>query len=262
MKYLLIICSLVILISCGGGGGGSADPAPTPPNVLMSFSSDLNEIYIHNKITLTWSSSNADSCSASGDWIGTKPNNGSEEIIIREAKDSTFILNCSSSSSSADRNITVTSISPYLYPDHWDEINVYRESLQSIYENPVGINQEETWFRTFTIPKSRFTTDVTNTFLDDENFRGDVGFDTWINIGDSTFHLNCNWVPQKPNEGAIKSDDGESGAGLVIVRMLERKGIYDHLVVVTRWFGGVQLGGDRFRRVQDCVRYYFENYTN
>jgi hypothetical protein len=204
MKYLLIICSLVILISCGGGGGGSADPAPTPPNVLMSFSSDLNEIYIHNKITLTWSSSNADSCSASGDWIGTKPNNGSEEIIIREAKDSTFILNCSSSSSSADRNITVTSISPYLYPDHWDEINVYRESLQSIYENPVGINQEETWFRTFTIPKSRFTTDVTNTFLDDENFRGDVGFDTWINIGDSTFHLNCNWVPQKPNEGAIK----------------------------------------------------------
>jgi len=64
------------------------------------------------------------------------------------------------------------------------------------------------------------------------------------------------------DEGAIKSDDGESGAGMIIVRMLERKGLSDHLVVVTRWFGGVQLGGDRFRRVQDCVRYYIENYKN
>ena len=43
-----------------------------------------------------------------------------------------------------------------------------------------------------------------NIILDDENFRGSVGYDTWINIGDSTFNLNCNWVPQKPNEGAIK----------------------------------------------------------
>ena len=203
LDYLIAVSLIISLTSCGGGGG-SADTAPIPPNVSMSLSSDLNEIYIHNKIILTWSSSNADLCSASGDWNGTKASNGSEEIIIREAKDNTFILTCSSSSSSADRNITVTSISPYLSPDHWDEINAYRESLQSIYENPVGINQEETWFKTFTIPKSRFTTDIANTFLDDENFRGDVGYDTWINIGDSTFHLNCNWVPQKPNEGAIK----------------------------------------------------------
>ena len=70
------------------------------------------------------------------------------------------------------------------------------------------------------------------------------------------------WAAILADEGAIKSDDGESGAGMIIVRMLERKGLSDHLVVVTRWFGGVQLGGDRFRRVQDCVRYYIENYKN
>jgi len=203
LDYLIAVSLIISLTSCGGGGG-SADTAPIPPNVSMSLSSDLNEIYIHNKIILTWSSSNADFCSASGDWNGTKASNGSEEIIIKEAKDNTFILTCSSSSSSTDRNVTVTSISPYLYPDHLDEISSYRESLQSIYENPVGINQEKTWFKTFVIPKSRFTTDIANTFLDDENFRGSVGYDTWINIGDSTFHLNCNWVPSKPNEGAIK----------------------------------------------------------
>ena len=56
----------------------------------------------------------------------------------------------------------------------------------------------------------------------------------------------------------IKNDDGESGAGMVILRMLEREGLCDHLVVVTRWYGGKHLGGDRFRHVQDAVRIYLD----
>lgn len=56
----------------------------------------------------------------------------------------------------------------------------------------------------------------------------------------------------------IKNDDGEAGAGMVILRMLEREGLTDHIVVVTRWFGGKHLGGDRFRHVQDAVRIYLE----
>lgn len=56
--------------------------------------------------------------------------------------------------------------------------------------------------------------------------------------------------------GALKADDGEPGAGMVILRMLERAELLDHLIIVTRWYGGKKLGGDRFRRVQDCVRAY------
>ncbi len=57
-------------------------------------------------------------------------------------------------------------------------------------------------------------------------------------------------------DGPLKNDDGEAGAGMVIVRMLERAELQNHLIIVTRWFGGTHLGGDRFRRVQDCVGYY------
>ncbi|OSP53541.1 YigZ family protein [Pseudoruegeria sp. SK021] len=57
-------------------------------------------------------------------------------------------------------------------------------------------------------------------------------------------------------DGPIKNDDGESGAGMVILRMLERENLQDHIVVVTRWFGGKHLGGDRFRHIQDAVRRY------
>lgn len=54
----------------------------------------------------------------------------------------------------------------------------------------------------------------------------------------------------------VKNDDGESGAGMIILRMLEREQLFDHLIVVTRWYGGVHLGGDRFRHVQSCVNAY------
>lgn len=56
-----------------------------------------------------------------------------------------------------------------------------------------------------------------------------------------------------------KNDDGEAGAGMVIARMLSREGINNHIVVVTRWYGGKKLGGDRFRHVQEAVRYYLEH---
>ena len=59
-------------------------------------------------------------------------------------------------------------------------------------------------------------------------------------------------------EAPIKNDDGESGAGNVILRMLERDAITDHIIVVTRWYGGKHLGGDRFRHVQTAVRAYLD----
>ena len=59
--------------------------------------------------------------------------------------------------------------------------------------------------------------------------------------------------------GPSKNDDGESGAGMIIARMLEREGLQNHIIVVTRWYGGKHLGGDRFRHVQSAVRHYFDN---
>ena len=58
----------------------------------------------------------------------------------------------------------------------------------------------------------------------------------------------------------VKNDDGEGGAGNVILRSLEREGLEGHIIVVTRWYGGVRLGGDRFRHVQSCVRYYLDHW--
>ncbi|GKY86884.1 YigZ family protein [Sinisalibacter aestuarii] len=63
------------------------------------------------------------------------------------------------------------------------------------------------------------------------------------------------WAVLLP-DGPAKGDDGEAGAGAVILQKLEGAGLRGELVVVTRWFGGTHLGGDRFRRVAEAVDHY------
>lgn len=65
------------------------------------------------------------------------------------------------------------------------------------------------------------------------------------------------WACVFSDLGPVKVDDGEAGAGAVILKMLEREGLCDHIVVVTRWYGGVHLGGERFAHVVTSVRAYF-----
>jgi len=59
-------------------------------------------------------------------------------------------------------------------------------------------------------------------------------------------------------DGPAKGDDGEGGAGQIIAQMLQREGLENHVIVVTRWYGGKHLGGDRFRHVASAVRAYFD----
>lgn len=56
----------------------------------------------------------------------------------------------------------------------------------------------------------------------------------------------------------VKNDDGETGAGNVILRMLQKQDVVNTLVVVTRWFGGIHLQGDRFRHLQDATLYFLD----
>lgn len=66
------------------------------------------------------------------------------------------------------------------------------------------------------------------------------------------------WAALLPDSGPLKGDDGEAGAGMVLIRMLQRAELTGHIIVVTRWYGGKHLGGDRFRHVQTCARAYLD----
>ena len=52
-----------------------------------------------------------------------------------------------------------------------------------------------------------------------------------------------------------KNDDGETGAGQCILRVMQSENVTNCVVCVTRWFGGVKLMGDRFKHVGDATHY-------
>jgi len=66
------------------------------------------------------------------------------------------------------------------------------------------------------------------------------------------------WAARISQDGLIyetKADDGETGAGMVILRVMQKKQVSDCVICVTRCFGGVKLMGDRFKHVQDATKY-------
>jgi putative IMPACT (imprinted ancient) family translation regulator len=56
-----------------------------------------------------------------------------------------------------------------------------------------------------------------------------------------------------------KNDDGEAGAGMIILRIMQKEDVVNCIICVTRWFGGTKLMGDRFKHVQDATKYAIEN---
>jgi len=50
------------------------------------------------------------------------------------------------------------------------------------------------------------------------------------------------------------NDDGETAAGGRLLHLMQIMDVWDVMVVVSRWYGGVQLGPDRFRIINQVAR--------
>uniref|UniRef100_G1P312 Impact RWD domain protein n=1 Tax=Myotis lucifugus TaxID=59463 RepID=G1P312_MYOLU len=49
-------------------------------------------------------------------------------------------------------------------------------------------------------------------------------------------------------------DDGETAAGGRLLHLMEVLNVRNVLVVVSRWYGGILLGPDRFKHINNCAR--------
>ena len=90
---------LFLIISCGGGGGSNS--STNPGDVLAfnpsidSFTSSSYSLTVGGSVNLTWSTTNAISCTASGDWTGEKTNSDSPyNITLNQVRTYVFTLTC------------------------------------------------------------------------------------------------------------------------------------------------------------------------
>jgi hypothetical protein len=77
---------------------------PGAPTISLSSSS----IAVGSSTTLTWSSINADSCTASGSWSGTQASSGSQSFTASTVGTYTYTLTCSNSVGSAQNSVMLT----------------------------------------------------------------------------------------------------------------------------------------------------------
>ncbi len=69
----------------------------------------------------------------------------------------------------------------------------------------------------------------------------------------------------KQENGSIlewKNDDGETWAGMCILREIQRENAIQLVLVVTRYFWGIKLQTDRFKNVIDACKMFFEKTKN
>ncbi|MDC6459018.1 hypothetical protein PQY66_01605 [Luminiphilus sp.] len=91
-----------VLTGCGGGGGGSSAPAViTPPVVTtpaaptVDLSTDQTAVTSGDTFTLTWSSTDATACEASGSWTGSLGTSGSSAQQAYGIGERSFSITCS-----------------------------------------------------------------------------------------------------------------------------------------------------------------------
>ena len=90
-------------LTCTGAGGSGAqsvqvnvtatNPMPTTAPTL-TFSASQSDVPVNSSVTLTWSTTNATACTASGAWSGARPTAGTE-MVGPLSTSSTYTLTCS-----------------------------------------------------------------------------------------------------------------------------------------------------------------------
>jgi putative IMPACT (imprinted ancient) family translation regulator len=59
-------------------------------------------------------------------------------------------------------------------------------------------------------------------------------------------------ITEYKNDG-YQSPSKESGAGIMVLDLMRQKDTANWCIVVTRWYGGVHLGADRFKHVRNAT---------
>jgi hypothetical protein len=99
----------LVLSGCGSGADGRPAPGTVPPTVTINASPQA--VTAGQATTLTWSSTEAAACTASGGWTGARGTSGTEQIPAITAT-TTFTLACTGMGGTGTQSTTVTVNAP------------------------------------------------------------------------------------------------------------------------------------------------------
>jgi 6-phosphogluconolactonase len=113
MNRLAVITALGVFAALSGCDSGGSDPAsaptppPLPPAPAVAIAANPGSVSPGGVSLITWSSTNATACTASGAWTGAKPTSGNESVTPAGAGVTAYTLTCTGDGGSANSAATV-----------------------------------------------------------------------------------------------------------------------------------------------------------
>lgn len=109
-----ILAAMIGIAGCGGGGGGTSAPVPVTPTPVVTPAPTVTlalskaKVSLGSSSTVTWSSTNATSCTASGAWLGTLAISGTSPQTPTASGSSTYTLTCTGAGGTANQAVALT----------------------------------------------------------------------------------------------------------------------------------------------------------
>ena len=144
-KWGLISVTAAMVAACGGGGGGGdgggAATAPAAPTVAVSLAQ--SKVSVGTPVTLTWSSTDATSCTGMDAMpAGAKPTSGSETITPTAGGQYTYTISCVGAGGTARQSAALVVPIPAAKTSYanWKEIGSTRTEFPA--ESYIGMGQK------------------------------------------------------------------------------------------------------------------------
>ena len=104
---VVLLLSVLALSACSSGGKAAFSVGPTGAPASISITITPSAVSPGQSATLTWSTANATSCTASGAWTGTQPMSGAMNVSLQGTTSQTYKLLCEGGGAYASQTATL-----------------------------------------------------------------------------------------------------------------------------------------------------------
>ena len=106
----------VVLSGCGGGGGSTTPSAPASsvPAPTVTLAMSQSKVSLGSSAVITWTSTNATGCTASGSWSGVQAISGTSAQTPTSPGVGTYTITCTGAGGSVSQSVTLVVPLPVL----------------------------------------------------------------------------------------------------------------------------------------------------
>jgi hypothetical protein len=107
LSIVFLLFSVLVLSGCGSGSSSGSTPAQPALPSYISLSLSPSTVMPGQSATLSWTSGNATSCTASGAWSGALQSAGSMNVILQAATAQIYSVICTGTAGPISKTVAL-----------------------------------------------------------------------------------------------------------------------------------------------------------